>query len=117
VKRALTSALALVAINYSNKGGPIILATDASGKGWGAALIQEDSEDKKKRHPVRFESGVWLKVERKYNLGKLELRSIMYAFSRLRLGLYGARFRLETDNSNIVAIINRTSTDLPGALV
>jgi RNase H-like domain found in reverse transcriptase/Integrase zinc binding domain/Reverse transcriptase (RNA-dependent DNA polymerase) len=117
VKRALTSAPALVAIDYSDKGGPIILATDASGKGWGAALMQEDSEDKKKRHPVRFESGVWSKAERKYDSGKLELRGVVYAFSRLRLYLYGARFRLETDNSNIVAMINRTSTDLPGALV
>ena len=54
LKTALTSALALVKIIYD--GGEIILAVDASLKGWGAVLMQLDALGK--RHPSRYESGL-----------------------------------------------------------
>ena len=49
LKLALTSAPALVQLDYSEDAGPIILAVDASLTGWGAVLMQEDSEGR--RHP------------------------------------------------------------------
>jgi hypothetical protein len=54
LKTALTQAPALAKIDYSEGGGDIILAPDASLKGWGAVLIQLDAE--RRRHPSRYES-------------------------------------------------------------
>ena len=62
-------------------------------------------------------SGVWSKAERNYDAVKLELRALAQSVRKLRLYLYGIRFTVETDASTLVAIINRVSTDLPGALV
>ena len=49
LKIALTQALVLVKIDYSEGAGDIILAIDASIQGQGANLIQEDT--RKQRHP------------------------------------------------------------------
>lgn len=57
LKKALISAPALVTLDYSDDGGPIILVVDASLRGWGAVLMQIE-KGTKKRHPVRYESGV-----------------------------------------------------------
>jgi len=43
LKLALTSAPALVKIVYTDRAGEVILAVDASLKGWGAVLMQLDS--------------------------------------------------------------------------
>jgi len=80
-------------------------------------LNQRSTEDPKVRHIIRFVSGVWSKAERNYDAGKLELRALVQCVRKLRLYLYGVRFTVETDASVLVAIINRVSTDLPGALV
>ena len=42
LKKALTEALALVKIDYSEGAGAIILGVDVSLEGWGAHLGQED---------------------------------------------------------------------------
>jgi hypothetical protein len=44
LKMALTRAPALVKITYGEDSGEIILATDASGGGWGAVLMQLDEK-------------------------------------------------------------------------
>jgi hypothetical protein len=56
LKTALTSAPALVKIIYADGAGEIILAVDASLKGWGVVLMQLDALGK--RHPSRYESGL-----------------------------------------------------------
>jgi hypothetical protein len=56
LKRTLTSALALVSIDYTEPIRKIILAVDGSKKGWGAVIMQLDLNGH--RHPIRFESGV-----------------------------------------------------------
>jgi hypothetical protein len=57
LKTALTSAPALVKIIYVDGAREIILAVDASLKGWGAVLMQLNALGK--RHPSRYESGLW----------------------------------------------------------
>ena len=68
LKMALTRAPALVKITYDKDSGEIILATDASGGGWGAVLMQLD--EKGLRHPSRYESGLWSKAEASYDATK-----------------------------------------------
>ena len=54
LKKALTEAPALVKIDYSEGTGAIILRVDASLRGWGMHLGQED--EKRQVHPSRYES-------------------------------------------------------------
>ncbi len=70
-----------------------------------------------KRHPSRYESGIWSCAEKKYDAAKRECRGILKALKKVRYWLYGLRFVLETDANDLVAQLNRSDTDLPGALV
>src|SRR5271156_2249386 len=115
LKTALTSAPALVKIIYMDGAGEIILAVDASLKGWGAVLMQLDAQGK--QHPSRYESGLWNQAERNYDATKRECQGVLKALRKVRYWLYGVHFVLETDASVLVAQLNRSATDLPGALV
>jgi len=114
LKIALTTAPALIPIDYES-GREIIVMVDASGKGFGIALMQigEDSH----RHPVRYDSGLWTPAERKYDAVKLECRGLLHALKKLRPYIYGVQFTVETDANTLVAQLNQTATDLPNALV
>lgn len=70
-----------------------------------------------KRHPARYESGVWSPAEAKYDAGKRECRAVLKALKKFRHWVYGAHFMLEIDADALVAQLNRSATDLPGALV
>jgi hypothetical protein len=115
LKIALTTAPALVTISYADGAGRIILVFDASKRGWGAVIMQEDKDGK--RHPARYEGGVWSAAESKYDAGKLECRAMLKALKKFRHWLYGTYFYVETDANTLVAQLNRSATDLPGALV
>ena len=83
LKNALTSAKAMRTLDYSAGAGEITLAVDASGEGWGA-ILQQIGDDGK-RHPVRYESGVWSPREQKYDAGKRECRGVLKALKKLRV--------------------------------
>jgi hypothetical protein len=114
LKTAITTAPALIQIDYSPGVGEIILMVDLSGAGWGATVNQLDKEDR--RYLCRFESGIWSKGERKYDSGKLECRALLYALKKFRVWLYGAQFTVETYANTLVAQLNRSAIDLPGSL-
>ena len=114
LKKALTSPPALMPLDYTVGAGEITLGTDASLTGWGADLGQIHNG---KRHPARFESGVWNDAERNYDATKRECRAVLKALKKLRSYLYGVRFVLETDANVLVAQLNMSGTDLPGALI
>lgn len=111
LKQALTSAPAMVT---SEGAGDIILSVDASLKGWGAVLQQ--LIDGKKSF-ARYEGGLWNEAESRYDAGKRECRGLLKALKKVRYWLYGVRFTIELDASTLVAQLNRSATDLPGALV
>ena len=115
LKMALTQAPALVKIDYSEGAGDIILAADASQSGWGANLMQQDIEGR--RHPSQYESGLWSKTELQYDAIKQECCAVLKALQKMRYWLYGVHFILETDAKVLVAQLNRSAMDLPGALV
>ena len=114
LKIALTTAPALISLDYSEDAGDIILAVDASLTGWGSVLMQIKE---KKRHPSRYESGIWSTAEAKYDATKRECRGVLKALKKVRYWLYGVHFILETDAEVLVAQLNRSGTDLPGALI
>ncbi|KAI0997515.1 hypothetical protein K3495_g10672, partial [Podosphaera aphanis] len=115
LKAAITSAPALVKLCYDNDAGQIVLTVDASLQGWGADLGQLDAEGK--RHPARFESGLWSTTEKNYDATKRECKGVVYALKKLRHWLVGVHFVLETDANVLVAQINKGSVDHPGALI
>lgn len=114
LKTALSTALALVTINYTSS-CRIFLVVDASGTGWGAALEQEDKDGK--QHPARFESRIWSKAERKYDAVKLECRGLLHALKKMHVWLWDATFTVETDAKTLVYQLNQAASNLPGALV
>ncbi|KAH5702140.1 hypothetical protein HBI20_255490 [Parastagonospora nodorum] len=115
LKQHLTSAPALVSVDYSEPVRPIIISVDGSKKGWGAVLQQEDLQGNKR--PVRFESGVWSATERHWDSGKHECKAMLLALKKFRPWIYGVHFVVETDARTLVDQLNRSATDLPGALV
>jgi len=115
LQKALTEAPGLISIDYSEDGGKIILTVDASLTGWGAVLQQLDAM--KRRHPARFESGLWNAAERNYDATKRECRGALKAFKKMRSHLIGVHFILETDAAVLVAQLNKAATDLPGSLL
>ena len=114
LNKALTEALALPTLDYSEEGGEIVLAVDASGEGWGAILQQEKDG---KRHPIRYESGVWTAPEKKYNAGKREYRALLKSLKKLKVCIYGVRFMVEIDAKTLLHQLNLPIVDLPGAMV
>ena len=115
LKLRLTTAPALVRLDVSKGAGSVILAVDASLKGWGMVLMQMDEEGK--RHPIRYDSGVWSDAEKNYDATKRECRGVLKVLKKVREYLYGVHFILETDAAVLVAQLNQHATDLPGALV
>jgi hypothetical protein len=115
LKQHLTNAPALVSIDYSEPIRRIIISVDGSKKGWGAVLQQEDFQGYKR--PVRFESGVWSSSERHWDSGKHECKAMLLALKKFRPWIYGVHFVVETDARTLVDQLNRSATDLPGALV
>ena len=114
LKFALTSPSALVLLDYIEGVGDIILTVDASLKGWKRVLMQLV---KGKQHLSRYKSGIWSAAENKYNATKRECQKILKALKKVRYWLYGMRFILKTDARVLVAQLNRSKTDLLGALV
>ena len=72
---------------------------------------------KGKKHLCRYESGIWSSAEKKYDATKRECRGVLKALKKVRYWLYGVRFVLESDARVLVAQLNQSGTDLPGALV
>ncbi|KAJ6110196.1 hypothetical protein N7486_002431 [Penicillium sp. IBT 16267x] len=114
IKRILSSFPCVLPIDYDYQPLEIIVAVDASGTGWGGVLMQVRNGVRK---PARYESGVWSESERMYDAGKRECRGVLKALKKFRHWLYGVHFTLEIEAKTLVAQLNRSATDLPGALV
>src|SRR5205085_8725313 len=95
--------------------GRIVLSVDASLLGFGAILQQEDKHGR--RHPSRYESGLWSGTECKYDAGKLECRALLRAIKKFRNYLYGVHFLVEIDARTLIHQLNQPINDIPGAVV
>lgn len=81
IKAALTSAPCLALADFSK---PFEVICDASGKGIGAILMQDN-------HPVAFESRKLTDAERKWTTTEQELLAVVHAFKIWRCYLEGAK--------------------------
>ena len=81
LKLTLTTPPALVSLDYFKRAVEIILALDASLEGWGGVLMQLVQG---KRHPLRYESGIWSSIEKKYDATKRECRSVLKVLKNVR---------------------------------
>ena len=116
LKDALSNAPALATLDYADDAGEIVLVVDAGGEGWGTILQQIHTKDGK-CHPIRYESGIWTKSEKKYDAGKRECRALLRALKKLKVWQYGVRFTVEIDIKTLLHQLNLSIVDLPGAMV
>lgn len=72
------------------------LYTDASKLGYGAILLQKNSEDQK-LHPIYYASGKTSPAEEKYTSYELEVLAIVKALKKFRVYLLGIEFKIVTD--------------------
>lgn len=72
------------------------LHTDASSQGYGAILLQKDSEDRS-LHPIFYASGKTTQAEAKLCSYELEVLAIVKAVRKFRVYLIGIQFKIVTD--------------------
>ena len=103
LKLALTSAPALAYLNYDK---PFLLEMDASLKGLGAVLLQEDSDGN--MHVISYASCVlkpYKKSMRNYSSTKLELLALKWSVcEKFRDYLIGSKFTVLTVNNPLTYV-------------
>ena len=83
-------------LNLYRIGADTELHTDASALGYGAILLQRNSEDQY-FHPVYYYSGKTTPAESKYASYELEVLAVIKALKRFRVYLLGITFSIVTD--------------------
>ena len=94
IKKEITAALILA---YYNPNKPTILQMDASCKGLGACLLQNEK-------PVYFASKALTEMQKGYVAIELELLVVVWVMESSHHFLYGNEFILETDQKPLEAI-------------
>ena len=98
---------------YADYEKPFVVHTDASVKGLGAVLYQEQEEGKLK--PIAFASRSLTNPERKYPVHKLEFLALKWAIcERFHEYLYGATFQVFTDNNPLTYLLTTAKLDAAG---
>ena len=98
IKKEVTAAPILA---YYNPKKPMVLQTDASCKGLGACLLQNEK-------PVYFASKALTETQKGYMAIKLESLVVAWAMEKFHHFLYGNQFTLETDQKPLEAILSKT---------
>ncbi|XP_011858346.1 PREDICTED: uncharacterized protein LOC105555908, partial [Vollenhovia emeryi] len=93
LKLALTDKPVL---NLYRVGAETELHTDASMHGYGAILLQRNSDDDA-MHPIYYASGKTTPAEEKYPSHELEVLAIVKALRKFRVYLLGIDFKIVTD--------------------
>ena len=88
---------------YPNFKKEFVLETDASLKGLGAVLSQEQED--KRLHPVAYASRALSAAEKNYSITELETLAVVWAISHFRAYLYGHEVKILTDHSAVKTIL------------
>ena len=98
IKRLLVTAPLLHPPNIDKE---FFLWTDASEKGFGAILEQEDDEGK--RHPIAYASRATNSAEQKYAPTELEVAALVFALEHFQVYLLGGKVTVFTDHQALVS--------------
>ena len=88
-------------LTYYNPQKETILQTDASTKGLGACLLQDEK-------PIYFASKALTEVQRGYVAIEIESLAVAWAVEKFHHFLYGSHFILEMDQKPLEAILSRS---------
>ena len=86
---------------YYNPNKPTILQTDASCKGLGACLLQNEK-------PAYFASKALTEMQKGYVAIELESLAVTWAMEKFHHFLYGNVFILETDQKPLEVILSKS---------
>ena len=98
IKKEIVAAPILA---YYNPNKPMILQTDASWKGLGACLLQNE-------RPVYFASRALTETQKGYVAIELESLVVAWAMEKFHHFLYGNEFIFETDQKPLEAILSKS---------
>ena len=98
VKQRLVSAPVLKPPDLSK---PFLLWTDASERGFGAVLEQEDTEGQ--RFPIAYASRATNEAERKYAPTELEVAAVVFALDHFCVYLLGNKVKVYVDHQALVS--------------
>ena len=93
-------------LRYFNTKKPVTIQVDASGKGLGAALIQDDG-------PVTFASKALTPTEQRYANNEQELLACVFGAERFRTYVFGRHFMIESDHKSLEQISMKNLADAP----
>ncbi len=85
-----------------------ILETDASIRGIGAVLSQQQEDQK--LHPVAFASRGLTAAEKNYSITDLETLAVVWSVSHFRAYLYGQVVTIYTDHAAVKAVLQNPNT-------
>ena len=94
---------------HYNQKSENILTTDASTKGLGATLWQEQKNGN--LEPIGFASGFLSDTEKKYAINELELLAVVWGLEHFRLYIYGKPIELLTDHQALEPIMKKSSSN------
>ena len=106
LKQALISAPVLAYPQFSSL-NPFILETDASTKGLGAVLAQQQSDGK--IHPIAFASRSLTPAEKNYTITELESLGLVWAARLFRPYILGHRCVVFTDHAACMSLLGAKS--------
>ena len=93
-------------LRYFDPKKPVVIQVDASGKGLGAALIQDEG-------PVAFASKALTPTEQRYANNERELLACVFGAERFRTYVFGRHFTIESDHKSLEQISMKNLADAP----
>ena len=96
-------------LRYFNTKKPVKIQVNASGKGLGATLIQDDG-------PVTFASKALTPIEQRYANNERELLTCVFSAERFRTYVFGRHFTIESDHKSLEQISMKNLADAPVCL-
>ena len=94
-----------IVLPYFSTEKKCILQVDASKKGFGAVLIQDEK-------PVYYASRTLTKAEKNYQNLERECMAAVWGMEKFHYFLYGRHFVLQTDQKPLVSILKKHMTDV-----
>ena len=96
-------------LRYFNTKKPVTIQVDASGKGLGATLIQDDG-------PVTFASKALTPTEQCYANNERELLACIFGAEHFQTYVFGRHFTIESDHKSLEQISMKNLADAPVCL-